>query len=355
MNLLIVNFVTDELHGVLAWQAKVIYELAKYCKKIVVVTSQVGKFNIPPNVILFKIPRWPLGIPQRFGGKWLLNWHVFNLCRKYKIDAVFIHMAAGWAYYLNPCFKLLNIPALLWYTHGTVSNMLKRAVHYATRVVTSTPEGCRLSSDKIYIIGHGIDTDLFNLQSIESERRDILSVARISPRKRINLLVDVMRFLVKIPNAPQLKLRLIGPPLTQKDEYYESKLKDKVQELGIQNQVEFVGFVPQNCIPTFYRTAFLHISVSQTGSMDKSVLESLACGCPVLTSNEAFYEMLTDYPDMVIHNENPETIANQILRIYKQRDKYDRLALRKLVISKHDIHSYAKKIMKNLEEIIMNH
>ena len=35
-------------------------------------------------------------------------------------------------------------------------------------------------------------------------------------------------------------------------------------------------------LPAIYGSAFLHLNLSQTGSMDKTILESLACGCPTL-------------------------------------------------------------------------
>jgi len=351
MRLLVINFEMDRLSRTMPWSQQVVNLLAKECETVVVLTSRAGQYTPPPNVLVKIIPARPFGIPRRFGSTWLLNFWVCNLIRRSRIDVCFIHMAMEWAYYLKPCFKLLRIPVLMWYAHGTVSNMLKKAHNAATRVVTSTPEGCRIKSDKIFVIGQGIDTSIFDIQPQGQNRQDIITVTRISPRKRIELLIEIMRVLKNIHGIPEFHLKIIGTPITTDDQFYEIELRDRAWRMDLHDYVEFVGFVPQEYIPVYYRNAFLHINVSQTGSMDKTVLESLACGCPVLTSNEAFFQLLAEYPEMVIKNESPRAIARQILDIYERRDSYDPSQLRNLVVGKHDIHSYVGKIMDHLRHI----
>ncbi len=86
--------------------------------------------------------------------------------------------------------------------------------------------------------------------------------------------------------------------------------------------------------------------------MDKTVLEAFACGCPVLTSNEAFHELLAAYPEFIIRDERPEAIAEQVLMLHANRDRYKPDDLRALILDKHDIHSYAEKILMQLHEIV---
>jgi glycosyltransferase involved in cell wall biosynthesis len=287
----------------------------------------------------------------RLGVVALANWQACRLARRYRVEACFVHMAVRWVYYLRPCFGLLRLPVLAWYAHGTVSQELQRAHRAATRIVTSTPEGFRIPSDKVRVIGQGVDTDVFDLPPLETERHDILAVTRIAPRKRIELLVEVMQCLRETPGAPPLRLRLVGAPITTEDQYYEIALRERVWNLGLQERFEFVGFVPQPYIPLYYRRAFLHLNVSRTGSMDKTVVESLACGCPVLTSNEAFLSMLQGYSEFIIRDERPEAIAGQIMELHAQQDQVDRAALRALVIGRHDIRSYVQKVLVNLREL----
>jgi glycosyltransferase involved in cell wall biosynthesis len=348
MRLLVVNFEMDRLSRTMPWSQQIVNRLAQACEVVVVLTSRVGLYDSPPNVYVEVIPARPFGVPGRLGSQWLVNFQVVRLVRRYRLEVCFVHMAAGWAYRLSPCFRLLNIPVLVWYAHGTVNEELRRAHKAAIRVVTSTPEGFRIPSNKVRVIGQGVDTELFNIQPRVVDARDILSVTRISPRKRIELLLEVIRH---IKEKAGLRLRLIGTTITPDDQQYEIRLRDRMWRLGLQDSVEFVGFVPQEFIPYYYRASFLHLNVSQTGSMDKTVIEALACGCPVLTSNDAFFELLKDYPEFIIRDDRPEAIVQQVLVAYSRREQYDPQTLRRLVAGKHDMDSYIQKLLNHLHEV----
>ncbi len=351
MNLLIINFETDELHGALAWQPKVVKELAKHCEKVVIVTSRVGQFNSPPNVVLFHIPVRPLKIPQRLGGTWMLNWHVYHLCRQHKIDAAFIHMAKNWAYRLYPVFSLLNIPVVTWYAHIAVTHNLKWAVRCSDRVITSAPGGCRIDSPKVKIIGQGIDTDLFQIPK-QRKPKNILHVGRISPIKKIDLLVDVAATLKKRKELRDFKLRLVGPVLSPEDIKYNWKVRKSLWDQNIQNIVEMVGYVPFEYLPSYYENTALHLNVCETASIEKSIAESLSAGCPVLTTNPAFKTILKDYPEFLIKDSRPEAIAEQVEYIFEHWDDYDPEKLRGLIIGEHDLHSYATRVLGQIKECI---
>lgn len=354
MRLMVINFEMDRLSRVLAWQQQVVNLLAEACEVVVVLTGRVGDYTPPPNVHVKAIPPRILGVPHRLGARWLVNMHALLLARHYQVDACFVHMAWEWAYYLNPTFQVLRLPVMVWYAHGVVPPRLPQVERIATRMVTSVPQGLRIASDKVRLIGQGVDTATFDLQPLAVERYDLLSVSRITPRKRIDLLLDVMAHLQTIPDAPPLRLVLIGPTLTPADQTYDENLRERVWDLGLQERVIFSGFVPQRYIPVFYRTAFLHINVCEQCALDKTGVEALACGCPVLTSSEAFFDLLHDYPELIIRDEHPTAIAQQVLDCYARRDAYDRLALRDLVVGHHDVHSYIQKLLANLHELVQH-
>jgi len=352
MRLLLFAFEMDDESAVLAWQASVVRALAERCESVVVLTGRVGKVRLPPNVIVQSLPRRPFGVPYRLGGTWLVNWHVLRLCRRQRIQACFVHMAMEWAIYLSPAMRLLRIPVLLWYAHGTTSNRLRLAHALVDQVVTSSPEGFRLPSSKLRVIGQGVDAELFTLVQPNSSQNEILHVGRISRRKRIERLLSVMASLVELEGPSPIRLRLVGPPLTAADLEYDREMRSLARELGLQDRVEFVGYVPQEQIPFFYRSAFLHLNLSQTGSMDKTVLEALACGCPVLTSNEAFFELLKGRPEFIVGDDRPEAIGQRVLEIYHTRDDVRRMELREMVVGRHDLSTYADNVMECLRKLV---
>lgn len=354
MRILLVNFQMDMNSTALAWQHSVACKLAEACKKIVVLTEKLVPFDQPANMEIYQIPHFLFWPPFRWlGSKWLLNIPVYYLCKRNQFDACFIHMSMEWTYRLFPCFWRFNLPVLLWYAHGTVTRRLYLAHRCANRVITSTREGFRIPSTKLKVIGQGIDTSIFEIQQVIEPQTDIISVGRISRRKRVHLMLQVIDSLVKMNPTININLRLIGTTLTKDDVAYEQELKSFIVKRGLHNYIEFVGHVPITSIPKFYRSAFLHLNVSQTGSMDKAVLEALSCGCPVLTSNEAFIEVLGgSYPEFMVKDERPEAIAKQALLFYESRRQVDRNALRVVVLGQHDLQTYVHKIFENLQEIV---
>jgi glycosyltransferase involved in cell wall biosynthesis len=349
MRLLLITFELDESHGTLAWQVKVAKKLAERVDHLTIITSTVGRVEqFPDNVEIITIPRRPLGIPRRLGGNWAFNKHVFDLCRRRRIDGVFVHMAMEWVYILAPTFRLLNLPVVVWYAHGTVSLRLRAAIACADRVVTSTPEGCRVSSRKVMAIGQGIDLDRFGVSRNEN-RISVLYVGRISPRKRVDLIIDVAEHMHKSHEASP-PFEIVGPILTDVDMNYDHDLRDRIWRSGLDHAVSMVGFVPEERLPEFHAKSAVHLNLSQTGSMDKTVMEALASGRPVLTTNEAFFDILSAHPDLILRDDRPEAIAERIRHVRQHLSDYDGDQLRALVADRHSLETYADRVLHVIKE-----
>lgn len=353
MRLLFIAFELDEDSAVLAWQGRVANALAAHCEQVVAVAEKVGRYEPADNVEVHALPGRPWGIPRKLGSAVLLNPWFYRLCRRRRIDACFIHMAAPWAYRLAPAFRLLDLPTLVWYAHGSVNRALRWVHRCADRIVTSTPEGFRLPSNKCHVIGQGIDTKLFVLtRPAGMQNHTLVYSGRLSSRKRIELLIETLA-LLRGEHALPITLRLIGGVITSADQAYLAELKADVQRRQLGPYVRFDGHIPMSTMPAVYNDAFLHINVSQTNSMDKTVLESLACGCPVLTSNEAFPGLLNDagYPQFILADDSPPAIAQRVAELYRTQDQYAPEAMRALIVGHHDLDSYAGKIITQLGAI----
>jgi glycosyltransferase involved in cell wall biosynthesis len=83
-------------------------------------------------------------------------------------------------------------------------------------------------------------------------------------------------------------LDLVGGGLAAGDEEYGDRVRQTVAELGLERRVTLHGAVPYLEIPALYRSASVLVSASKTGSVDKVVLEAMACRRPVVTCNDAF-------------------------------------------------------------------
>ena len=348
MRVLVVNFALDDDSPVLAHQSAFVRELAVRVEKVHVVTEWLGRFDRhPANVEMTAIPRRPFGVPRRFGSLWFALPRVVSAVRDFRPDVCFVHMAHKWCYRLGPELKRRGFPLMLWYSHKQVSLGLRIATAFADRVVTATPEGFRLVSEKVEPIGHGIDVGHFSLGAASRQQGEIISVGRISPIKRLHLILEAIALLVRANE--NVRLRLIGPELTAADKRYRGDLESLAERLGIRERVEFTGPRSKGDIANAYRAAALHINVSNTGGLDKSVIEALACGCPVLTSSAALFDTVRLYPEMAIVDPTPAELANRIDALLATDLAPE--SLRSLVVGHHDLGSHVAKIVVRLEAL----
>jgi glycosyltransferase involved in cell wall biosynthesis len=206
-----------------------------------------------------------------------------------------------------------------------------------------------MSSPKIYCTGHAINIDKFSPlpgNSTElSKNISLLVLGRISPIKDIE---TVLRAALILKNTWRKlwKLSIVGGPLLPRDQKYLETLKVFVKENGLKNKIDFVGPVlPQN-VPRIYNEHDIFISMSGTGSIDKSVLEAMASGCSVVTANEAFSSLLP--AEYFLEKREPKLLAERLKTLAK--DKRPNNFLRSLVVEYHGLPNTIKKIADILKQ-----
>jgi glycosyltransferase involved in cell wall biosynthesis len=109
-------------------------------------------------------------------------------------------------------------------------------------------------------------------------RRVILTVNHLHPRKRINLQLEAFARLVKV--FPDAALLVVGKGPEA------GGLKTQAQELGIEKKVVFAGFVPDEELFAFYKAAEVYLHTGRAESFGLSVLEASAAGLPVVAVDE---------------------------------------------------------------------
>ncbi len=93
--------------------------------------------------------------------------------------------------------------------------------------------------------------------------------------------VDVIAhaFVQAAKQRPELRLLMLGNG-TQ-----AAQLRQIFIQGGVLDQVYFPGQVSQTNLPRYYRAADLYVSASHSDGTSISMLEAMACGCPVLLSD----------------------------------------------------------------------
>lgn len=348
-----VNYEMDAASPTMPWSQSVARRLAEEGDDVTVLTQRVGSHGGHPRLQVHRLPFARFATRRFFDH--LAGAGACRLVRSLAakngdFDACFLHMAAHWVVLLKPALRELGIPSLAWYAHGSVDERLHRVLAAADRVVTSSPEGFRIPTDKVRIIGQGIDTDIF--RPVAGPPRDeVLAVSRISPRKRLELLVQAMAVLADQPSASGIRLRLVGAALNRADRAYARALAERVHAASLGDRVVFEGYRSREEIAALHARAFVHVNVSATGSMDKTVLEALACGVPAITSNGSFRGLLADLPECLLESDCAGVLAARILAFHERRETIEPGRYRSLVEGRHDEASWVARVREQLQEI----
>ncbi|MEK7109357.1 MAG: glycosyltransferase [Patescibacteria group bacterium] len=276
MNLLLCTQVVDKNDPVLGFFVRWIEEFKKHCEVEVISLKDLGS-----------------------GGKVVRAWRLLRIVWEREYDAVFIHMNPEYLVVAGWLWRLRGKKTALWYAHGSVNIKLRVAVAFANVVFTSTSEGFRLKSKKVHIVGQGIDTNFFFPDSSIPRGNWILSVGRLNQRKRHDLAI-------RTAVSENLELRIAGEGPERKN------LETLAKELGA--YVIFLGALTQERLRDEYRKAAYLLHTSETGSLDKVVLEALACGCPVKTNDPALKHLEQATPAYIREHHSLKNLIPAILK-----------------------------------------
>lgn len=279
-----------------------------------VIANYVGQYNLPQNVRIFSLGKEKgKGKIARF-----LRYRYLLLKLLPRSDGVFYHMCPEYVLAAGLCPKIFRKKTLMWYTHKAVSWKLKLAERLVDKIFTASKESFRLPSKKVEITGHGIDVKKFQIPSTKSQINlkssnsnfTIITVGRIAPVKNIDVLIEVAEILRN--KGLNFNIKIAGAPALESDKIYFEKIKKSIKDKKLEDKIIFVGPIPNKNIVEFYQSGNLFVNFSDTGSMDKAVLEAMASGLEVLTSNKAFAGILGGE---VFIEKNPEKIAQKIIKI----------------------------------------
>jgi glycosyltransferase involved in cell wall biosynthesis len=106
------------------------------------------------------------------------------------------------------------------------------------------------------------------------------------------------------------QLAIVGPG---RDERYLAQLHSLATELGITEDLVFVGGVPLEETVSFYRAAdaFVYPSLNETFGLP--ILEAMACGCPVVTSDTSAMPETAGGAAILADPKEPASIAQAIV------------------------------------------
>jgi glycosyltransferase involved in cell wall biosynthesis len=153
-----------------------------------------------------------------------------------------------------------------------------------------------------------IDADTFRVKKKLEERRNLVGyIGRLSYEKGVMNLVRAIPLVLKQRADLEFLIGGDGPLLI--------KLREEIAKAGLDNKVNFTGWIPHGELADWLNELKLLVLPSYTEGLPNIVLEAMACGTPVLvTPVGALPDIIKDKETgFIIEDNTPNRIAENII------------------------------------------
>jgi len=348
LKIIFITQTVDQADDLLAAVHDWLERLAKKVEKLYVICLEKGEVNLPDNCRVISLGK------EKYPSKLIYFWKFYRslvpLILKKQADGVFVHMNEIYVHLAYPLASFKKIPIFWWKTHGHLSRKSKKAVGKVRKIFTASEESFPLETDKKIVTGHGIDTDRFGLRSgYPEEVKKILWVGRIMPVKHLEVLIEAADILI---NQQKLALSFEVVGSAPKADYLES-LKRKIKELDLDDYFKFFGPIPNRDLVSYYQSADILVSTSDTRSLDKTVLEAMSSGTLVINSNFSFKEMFREMPLCQFEQNQSKELSDKIkqaINLPASERKELGFKLREIVVKNHQVDNLIDKFVNYISE-----
>lgn len=147
----------------------------------------------------------------------------------------------------------------------------------------------------------------------------ILTVASLNPRRNLERLLEAFRHVHETGGERDRQLVVAGVR-----DYRSGRLPERVKELGLGGRVLFLGHVPRSDVPALYQCAACTVCVSLYEGFGFPVLESLACGTPVVASETSSLPEVGGRVAGYVDPYDPTDIARGLTEALQRRSEQSR-------------------------------
>jgi len=217
-----------------------------------------------------------------------------------------------------------------------------RMLKHADRILASSEytrhmliEHAGLSPEKVQVIYLGVEQEHFRPLEIPPEfyqrynlkkgGRYILHISSEEARKDVGTLIRA--FAQVYAQCHDVILLKIGRPLYPFQRLANLRL---ISELGLEQAVTFIDYVPDEDLPLFYNAAKVTLLPSIAEGFGFPVIESMSCGTPVVCSNTSSLPEIAGDAALLVAPRDVEGIACAILRILEDSSLTQQLQARSL-------------------------
>lgn len=146
-------------------------------------------------------------------------------------------------------------------------------------------------------------------------------VGRINKDKGQHLLIEAVKILKE--KGLNIHIYIVGSPM---QESYLEELKKDVKKKGIENKVEFLGFV--NNPLGFYKACDTIVLASRRETFGLVLIEAMKCGVSVIGANSGGVVEIIDNKEtgLLFESQNAESLVQAIELLYKDEKLREKIA-----------------------------
>jgi glycosyltransferase involved in cell wall biosynthesis len=326
----------DVLGAYHAWIAG----LAREVDQVQVICLEKRHTDLPANVQVFSLGKEE----GKTRATYVFRFFSYILRLRKTYDVVFVHMNPEYVTLGGIFWRLLGKKIFLWYAHPAYNLRLASALLFTDVVVTSVRSAFPARHRHIEVVGQGINTDLFSPVP-KSNQNDkaytILCVGRIARVKNLETLIGAVSQLRGLIHTRKIRCVFVGSS-SKKDAAYAEELRQAALAHASPHEFQFLGSIPNRHMAEVYQGADVCVNLTSIGFFDKTILEAMACGKPVLVANREFKNIFPPevQPLLLFQPGNVDDLADKIealLLLDEERRAALGLILRSIVLEKHNL------------------
>lgn len=200
-----------------------------------------------------------------------------------------------------------------------------------------------LSAEDVTVIGEGVDVERPPDDSPLAPWPYLIYPAMLSAHKNHALLLDALRLL-------HMRGQMVGLIFTGKTTDHEAVLREKVSELGLEDWVDYRGFVSRCDLLRLISSAVALVYPSLYEGFGLPVVEAMALGVPTVISEAPALVETAGGASVVAMSRDPRAWANAVVEIRTDGGHRDHLI--RLGFSRSKEHSWSRAAEALVEVLV---
>ncbi len=289
------------------------------------------------------------------------GWRFFALPKSLYLNKVDLFIGPSQALpYFCPCSSLVIVhdlgfehyPWCYSESYRQLRRITRQAVKKANLIVAvslATKKDLikfyRVPQEKIKVVYEGVDPFFKPVKDKKTVPPYFLFVGALKPIKNIPFLLQgFARFLTQ--TKKNFFLVLSGGDL-----WLDPEIPRKIKELNLSKNLRQLGFVPEKDLPALYSGATAFVSPSLYEGFGLTLLEAMACGCPVIAGNTGAQPEVVGKAGILVDLTDVAALTQAMLKISTDLKFRSQLAAVGLVRAKQfSWEKFAQKIIYSLSE-----